>query len=172
MSFLNITPLKMMTASLLMTGLLSACATQPNDAHAGQDASASTSQRKIPAGQEGSLSPVPAFMGSGAGWRIDIQATGNMQHKFSLTGSDGVVKATGTLSYKGAVADAPNSLIVLSGQRDDIQAADNGVIVEIQSKACTDSAGQPHLHSISIHADSLAAQGLGQLQGCGDLAVY
>lgn len=176
---LNLSParLKMLAASLCVSGLLAACATQPNEAHSAHDAAQPAAQAKIAAGQEGSLSPVPAFMGGGAmaggaGWRIDIQATGNMQHKFSISGSDGVVKATGTLAYKGPVADAASSLIVLSGQRDDIQNADNGVIVEIQPKSCTDAAGQVHMHSVAVYADSLSALGMNRLQGCGDLAVY
>lgn len=171
MSLFIKSPLSVMAAGMLLTGLLSACATPSNEVHTAQDVTPS-SQRKIAAGQEGSLSPVPAFMGGGAGWRIDIQATGNMQHKFSITGSDGVVKATGTLAYKGPVADASSSLIVLNGKRDDIQNDDNGVIVEIQSKACTDTGGQPHMHSVAVYADSLAALGMNRLQGCGDLAVY
>lgn len=173
MTVLNPAPLKVLGASLLVAGLLSACATQPNEARSAHDAARPNTQAKIAAEQQGMLSPVPAFVGSGAGWRIDIQATGNMQHKFSITGSDGVVKATGTLAYKGPVADATSSLIVLSGQRDDIQSADNGVIVEIQAKACTDAGGeQPHMHSVAVYADSLAALGMNRLQGCGDLAVY
>lgn len=164
-------PLTVIVAGMLLAGLLSACATPSHEGYAA-DASTPSSQRKIAAGQEGALSPVPAFVGSGAGWRIDIQATGNMQHKFSITGGDGVVKATGTLAYKGPVADASSGLIVLNGTRDDIQNADNGVIVEIQPKACADASGQPHMHSVAVYADSLAALGMNRLQGCGDLAVY
>ncbi len=172
MRLLNTLSLKMMAASLLMAGLLTACATQPNEVHSAQDTSTPSSQRKIAARQQRQLSPVPAFSGSGPGWRIEIQATGNMQHTFRLSASDSVVKATGTLAYHGPVTDAPSGLIVLSGQRNDIQAADGSVIVEIQPKDCTDASGRQYQHSVSIHAASLAVQGLANIQGCGDLAVY
>ena len=168
------TTLKNMAGSLLLAGALAGCATQQNELKPEQ-ANAATqaqSQAKIAAGQEGRLSPVPAFSGGSQAWRIEIQAIGNMQHKFSITGSDGVVKATGTLAYKGPVVDVSSGLIVLSGQRDDIQSADNGVIVEIQPKTCTDATGQQHMHSVAVYADSLSALGMNRLQGCGDLAVY
>lgn len=172
MNHSNALPLKIIAITILLASLLSACATQPDEVHSSQETATPAAQRKIAAGQQGQLSPVPAFSGGAAGWRIEIQATGNMQHKFSLTGSDGVVKATGTLAYQGPLADAPSGLIVLSGQRNDIQSTNNGVIVEIQPKACTDASGRQYQHSVTVHADSLAAQGLAQLQGCGDLAVY
>lgn len=121
---------------------------------------------KIGADQVGKVSPVPAFKGFGEHWGIEIQATGEMSHKVELTWGSGSEKASGTVDYKGQPADAPGSLIVLSGELATKQGA-KPMVVEINRKDCTDDGDGAHRHSVQV-----TVEGLPQMRGCGDLAMY
>jgi hypothetical protein len=121
---------------------------------------------KIGADQVGKVSPVPAFKGFGEHWGIEIQATGERSHKVELTWGSGSEKASGTVDYKGQAADAPDSLIVLSGELATKQGA-KPMVVEISRKDCTDDGDGAHRHSVQVTVD-----GLPQMRGCGDLAMY
>ena len=76
---------------------------------------ANNDSAKIAAGQASQVSPVPAFKGFGEHWNIDIQSTGQMQHRFKLVWGSGSGTIQGTLKYTDAVANAPASMIILSG---------------------------------------------------------
>lgn len=122
---------------------------------------------KIGADQVGKLSPVPAFKGFGEHWSVDIQATGEMNHKVDLTWGSGGEKASGSARYNGQPADAPSSLIVLSGELSTAQGA-KPMTVEISRKDCIDDGDNKHSYSVQVHVE-----GMDPLQGgCGDLAVY
>lgn len=122
---------------------------------------------KIGADQVGKVSPVPAFKGFGEHWGIDIQATGEMNHKVDLTWGSGGEKASGSARYNGQPADAPSSLIVLSGELDTKLGA-KPMTIEIKAGECIDDGDNKHMHSVQVHVD-----GMDPLTGgCGDLAVY
>lgn len=121
---------------------------------------------KIGADQVGKVSPVPAFKGFGEHWNVDIQATGEMNHKVELTWGSGSEKASGSARYNGLPADAPNTLIVLSGELNTAQGA-KPMTIEIMHKECTDDADLKHTQTVNVHVE-----GLDTFKGCGDLAVY
>lgn len=122
---------------------------------------------KIGADQVGKLSPVPAFKGFGEHWSIDIQATGEMNHKVDLTWGSGSEKASGTARYNGQPADAPSTLIVLSGELNTKDGA-KPMTIEISKKECIDDGDNKHMQSVDVTVD-----GMDKLTGgCGDLAVY
>lgn len=122
---------------------------------------------KIGADQVGKVSPVPAFKGFGEHWSIDIQATGEMNHKVDLTWGSGGEKASGSARYNGQPADAPNSLIVLSGELNTPKGA-KPMTIEITAGECIDDGDNKHMHSVQVHVDGMDAL----TGGCGDLAVY
>ncbi|MEH6420506.1 hypothetical protein [Pseudomonas sp. CGJS7] len=121
---------------------------------------------KIGADQVGKVSPVPAFKGFGEHWSIDIHATGEMNHKVELTWGSGSEKASGSARYNGQPADAPSTLIVLSGELNTAAGA-KPMTVEISQKECTDDGDNKHMQSVDVHVD-----GMDKMSGCGDLAVY
>lgn len=130
----------------------------------------STSTSGPPPGlRGGQLSPVPAFNGGGEGWSIDITSTGGGAHDASLVWASGSRQSDFKLFYKGQPADAPSTLIVLSGE---IRAAGTlrPVIVEIKREPCKDDAGASFLHSVTVTAEGLVP-GTSQMRGCGHLAM-
>ncbi|MBT2750153.1 MULTISPECIES: hypothetical protein [unclassified Lysobacter] len=121
---------------------------------------------KIGADQVGKVSPVPAFKGFGEHWSIEIQATGEMNHKVDLTWGSGSEKASGSARYNGRPADAPGTPIVLSGELTGKDGA-KPMTIEISRQDCTDDGDTKHLQSVSVHVD-----GMDTFKGCGDLAMY
>lgn len=121
---------------------------------------------KIAADQVGKVSPVPAFKGFGEHWSIDLQASGGMDHSVALIWGSGSYRASGHALYRGQPADAPSSLIVLSGELRTEQGA-KPMTIEIQRQDCTDDGDRPHQHSVQV-----SVQGMDPMRGCGDLAVY
>lgn len=148
------------------TGSARSAASTAADSDAAGTPSTGKPMGKIAADQVGKVSPVPAFMGGGEHWSIDIQATGDMNHRVQLTWGSGSQKASGQLAYRGQPADAPRTLIVLSGELATAQGA-KPMTVEIRDSACTDDGDRPHRHSVQV-----TVEGLQQMRGCGDLAVY
>ncbi|MGF6418158.1 hypothetical protein ABH900_001637 [Stenotrophomonas sp. AN71] len=106
------------------------------------------------------LSPVPAFTGGGAGWRIEITSTGKGNHDASLS-VDGRTRK-GVLRYLGQPADAPSSLTVLSGEL-----GGQPAIVEIKRESCRNVEGVDTRASVQV-----TLEGQPQRRGCGHLAVY
>ncbi|KRB07737.1 hypothetical protein [Lysobacter sp. Root690] len=142
-------------------------ATAPTAADPNPAAPADPPMGKIGADQVGKVSPVPAFKGFGEHWSIDIHATGEMNHKVELTWGSGGEKASGSARYNGQPADAPSSLIVLSGELDTKQGA-KPMTIEIKAGECVDDGDNKHMHSVQVHVDGMDALS----GGCGDLAVY
>ncbi|WP_363799731.1 hypothetical protein ABU614_06170 [Lysobacter firmicutimachus] len=121
---------------------------------------------KIGADQVGKLSPVPALKGFGEHWSIQIQATGEMNHRVELTWGSGSEKASGQARYFGQPADAPADLIVLSGELSTVQGA-KPMTIEIDRMECIDDGDGRHRNSIRVSVD-----GMDKLEGCADLAMY
>ncbi|MBN8810787.1 MULTISPECIES: hypothetical protein [unclassified Sphingomonas] len=117
----------------------------------------------------GGLSPVPAFNGGGEGWSIDITSTGGGAHDASLVWASGSQRSDFKLFYRGQPADAPSTLIVLSGEMR-AGGALRPVIVEIKREPCKDDAGASFLHSVSVTAEGVVP-GTSQMRGCGHLAM-
>lgn len=117
----------------------------------------------------GALSPVPAFNGGGEGWSIDITSTGGGAHDASLVWASGSQRSDFKLFYRGQPADAPSTLIVLSGE---MRAGGTlrPVIVEIKREPCKDDAGTSFMHSVSVTAEGVVP-GTSQMRGCGHLAM-
>ncbi len=138
-------------ATALLAGLLAGCAST-----ASQTAGDAPRHPSIAA----DLSPVPAFTGGGAGWRIEIASTGQGNHEATLS-TDGVTRK-GTLRYLGQPADAPASLIVLNGEL-----GNQPAIVEIKRESCRNADGVDTQASVQV-----TMEGQPQRRGCGHLAVY
>lgn len=163
--------LSYLSAAVLSAALAGCAATTPAPAEPAvapdRLAPAERPAGKIGADQVGKVSPVPAFKGFGEHWSIDIQASGDMQHTVALTWGSGSYSAKGQARYNGQPADAPSSLIVLSGALDTAQGP-KPMIIEISRKDCTDDGDGAHQHSVSVRVEGMDPP----LQGCGDLAVY
>jgi hypothetical protein len=175
---MRLTPL----AAILTVAVLAACSKPPAvdppavDANKAATADATAPAATLPATQPmgkigadqvGKVSPVPAFKGFGEHWSIDIQATGEMNHKVDLTWGSGSEKASGSARYNGQPADAPSGLIVLSGELNTQQGA-KPMTIEIKAGECIDDGDNKHMHSVQVHVDGMDAL----TGGCGDLAVY
>ncbi|MGG2099804.1 hypothetical protein [Stenotrophomonas sp. NRRL B-14846] len=137
--------------AVLLTGLLAGCATP-----AAKTVADESRHPSIAAG----VSPVPAFSGGGAGWRIEITSTGQGNHDASLSAEGRTHK--GTLRYPGQPADAPSSLIVLNGEL-----GRQPAIVEIKRESCRNAEGVDTMASVHV-----TMEGQPQRRGCGHLAVY
>lgn len=168
------------TFAVLMTMALTACsATTPTEAAApaavGPEAAASQpppgASGKISPGMVGKVSPVPAFMGLGEHFNIQIQSRGGqtaegMPHRVHLVWGMGSYDAEGTLFYRSAPGPSRGAPILLDGTLDTAQGKKT-IRVEIVTEACTDDADKPHTQRVKI-----VVQGETDMQGCGDLAVY
>ena len=117
------------------------------------------------------VSPVPAFMGLGEHFNIEIksqgeQSTGGMRHHVRLVRGTGSEQAEGMLYYRGTPGPSRGAPIVLAGNLDTAQGSKT-VRVEIFTEACTDDADVAHPQRVKI-----VLQGETDMNGCGDLAVY
>ncbi len=161
--------------TLATTVVLAACtATTPTEAAApdpmpvGPPPGASG---KLSPEMVGKVSPVPAFMGLGEHFKIDIQSDGGQtpdgyRHRVQLTWGTGTRQAEGTLFYRGAGAISRGSPIALDGTLD-TAAGKKTIRVEIATEACTDEADVTHPQRVAV-----TVQGEAVMRGCGDLAVY
>ena len=114
---------------------------------------------KISAAQVGKLSPVPAFRGVGAGWRLQVQAVGDLGHDVVL--QRGGRELHGSAVYR---ADAPPAgAIELDGTLDD----GAPLRIRILRAPCTEADGRAHAHAVEVAIGPAAP-----LRGCGELAVY
>ncbi len=131
---------------------------------------------KISPDMVGKVSPVPAFMGLGEHFHIEIQSLGEqtaegMRHRVHLVWGMGTHEAEGTLFYRSAPdrsmpGPARGAPILLDGTLETAQGP-KSLRVDIITEACTDDADRPHPQRVTI-----ALQGETGMQGCGDLAVY
>ncbi len=161
-------------AALLMMTLTACSATTPTEAAAPEAASPGPppgAAGKLSPGMVGKVSPVPAFMGLGEHFNIEIQSRGGqtaegMPHRVHLVWGMGSYDAEGILFYRSAPGPSRGAPILLDGTLDTAQGKKT-IRVEIVSEACTDDADRPHPQRVKI-----VVQGETGMQGCGDLAVY
>ena len=116
---------------------------------------------KISADQVGKVSPVPAFLGGGADWSVEILSLGDMRHSVKLTSGAGV--QTGTAVYRPTMA--VQAQILLTGTLY-ASGGDRALRITLAPGECRDAAGS-HRHGVRIDIE-----GATSLQGCGDLAMY
>ncbi len=169
---------------LSLFALLAACsaATPPNAVAGGaketpppQSATPSVKPSATPSGKPaakmspdmvGKVSPIPAFIGEGQGWHVEIKALDATQHHVALDWTKTKIAESGTARYLGALDIARSSPLAIDGM---LQTRDGAktLRIEIRSEACTDSAGVVRPQRIAI-----VIQGRAPLNGCGDLAMY
>ncbi len=162
---------------LSLFALLGACsaATPPNAVAGGAKETPPPPQSATPSAKPaakispemvGKLSPIPAFIGEGQGWRIEIKALDATQHHVALDWINTKIAESGTARYLGALDIARSSPLAIDGM---LQTRDGAktLRIEIRSEACTDSAGVVRPQRIAI-----IIQGRAPLTGCGDLAMY
>ena len=161
--------------TLAATVVLAACtATAPTEAAAPDPMPAGPppgASGKLSPEMVGKVSPVPAFMGLGEHFRIDIQSDGGQtpdgyRHRVQLTWGTGTRQAEGTLFYRSTGASSRGAPIALDGTLD-TTAGKKTIRVEIATEACTDEADVAHPQRVSV-----TVQGEAVMHGCGDLAVY
>jgi hypothetical protein len=121
---------------------------------------------KISPDMVGKVSPIPAFIGEGQGWRIEIKALDATQHYVALDWTKTKIAESGTARYLGALDVARGSPLAIDGMLQTRGGAKT-LRVEIRSEACTDTAGVVRPQRIAI-----VIQGRAPLNGCGDLAMY
>ena len=118
------------------------------------------SHGKIAADQVGKVSPVPAFEGGAADWRISIHATGGMRHGVRL--SQGSNAANGTARYRKSGMPGMHALDgTLYSDR-----GDRAMHITLQRGNCSGADGRVHPYGVEVLID-----GMTPLQGCGDLAL-
>lgn len=169
------------TFAVLMMMSLTACSatTAPTEAVApvAVGAEAATSgpppgaSGKISPDMVGKVSPVPAFIGLGEHFNIEIQSDGGptaqgMRHRVHLVWGMGTYDAEGILFYRSAPGPSRGAPIALDGSLQTAQ-GQKTIRVEIITEACTDDADRPHPQRMKI-----TLQGAADMHGCGDLAVY
>ncbi len=121
---------------------------------------------KIAASMVGSVSPVPAFMGAGADFKIDIQSEGEMRHRVNLLWDNGSRAGEGMLVYRGTPGPSHGAPITLEGTLDTGKGTKT-IRVDIVTEACIDATGLAHPQRVVV-----VVQGENALRGCGELAVY
>jgi hypothetical protein len=161
--------------TLAASAVLGACtATTPTEA-----ATPGAAPAGLPPGASGKLSPemvgkvspVPAFMGLGEHFKIDIQSEGGqtpegLRHRVHLVWGTGSREAGGMLFYRGAPGPAHGAPIALDG-RLETTTGSKPIRVEIVTEACTDDADVAHPQRVTV-----TVQGETAMRGCGELAVY
>lgn len=108
------------------------------------------------------ISPVPAFRGGDAHWRIEIQSVGDLRHEVVLT--QGGVRMTGTLGYRPVPGVDEAGPFDLHGALHGPQ-GDAPMRVHLQREACIDDAGA---HAWKVLVD---VEGQAPRDGCGDIAT-
>jgi hypothetical protein len=164
------------TAAVLMAAMTACSATQPPAAAAPP---ADPPQMRPPAGASGKLSPemvgrvspVPAFMGLGEHFNIQIQSEGGdsptgLRHRVALAWGTGTHEAEGTLFYRDTPGPSHGAPIALDGTLDTAKGSKT-IRVEIVTEPCTDEADVTHPQQVTI-----TVQGETPMHGCGELAVY
>lgn len=163
------------TFTLSASVLLAACtATPPSEAAPVEatQAQATTggpppgASGKISPSMVGSVSPVPAFMGAGKDFKIDIQSEGDMRHRVNLLWDNGSRAGDGVLVYRGTPGPSHGAPITMEGTLNTVRGA-TPVRVEITTETCTDASGLEHPQRVVV-----SVQGENAMHGCGELAVY
>ncbi len=160
---------------LPLFALLAACsvAAPPNAVAGGAQELPPTSEKpsgkpagKISPHMVGKLSPIPAFIGEGRGWRVKIRSLDSSQHHVDVEWTMSAITESGTARYRGALDVARGSPLAIDGM---LQTRDGArtLQIEILTEACTDAAGVVRPQRIDI-----MVEGRAPLNGCGDLAMY
>ncbi len=166
---------KMSVLALAASIVLVACtATTPTEAAAPDQTPSGPppgASGKLSPEMVGKVSPVPAFMGQGEHFRIDIQSEGGqtpdgLRHRVHLVWGMGTYDAEGTLFIRGKAGPSHGAPIALDGTLDTAKGPKT-LRVEIITEACTDDADVAHPQRVKI-----TLQGESAMNGCGDLAVY
>lgn len=121
---------------------------------------------KLAPGMVDKVSPVPAFMGLGEHFNIEIQAEDAQRHRVHLVWGSGTWSADGTVFHRGTPGPKHDGVIALDGTLDTAKGT-RAIRVEIRTGHCVDEADRPHPQSVTVQVE-----GESLLQGCGDLAVY
>ena len=126
---------------------------------------------KLSADMVDKVSPVPAFMGLGEHFNIEIQGEGGptaegLRHRVHLVWGMGAYEADGALFYRGTPGPSRGAPIALDGTLDTAKGK-QAIRVEIVTEACTDDADVAHPQRVTV-----TVQGEPVMRGCGDLAVY
>ena len=165
------------TAVVLIAALTACTATQPQAAVAPPTDPPQTSlpppgaSGKLSADMANKVSPVPAFMGLGEHFNIEIQGEGGptaegLRHRVRLVWGMGTYEAEGTLFYRGTPGPSRGAPIALDGMLDTAKGK-QAIRVEIVTEACTDDADVAHPQRVTV-----TVQGESTMRGCGELAVY
>lgn len=165
------------TAAMLMVAMTACSATQPTAATAPLvDPPQATlpppgASAKLSPDMVGKVSPVPAFMGLGEHFRVEIQSEGGetadgLRHRVHLVWGMGSDDARGTLFYRGAPGPSRGAPIALDGTLDTAKGS-RTIWVEIATEPCIDDADVTHPQQVNI-----TLQGEIKMTGCGELAVY
>lgn len=121
---------------------------------------------KISPDMVGKLSPIPAFIGQGKGWRVEIQSLDATQHHVALESTNKNITESGTARYLGALDIARGSPLAIDGMLQTREGA-KALRIEIRTETCIDTAGVKRPQRVAIAVDGRAP-----LNGCGDLAMY
>ena len=108
------------------------------------------------------ISPVPAFRGGDADWRIEIQSVGDLRHEVVLT--QGGVRMAGLLRYRPLPGEGAGGPFDLHGALRALR-GDAPMHVRLQRETCVDVAGA---HAWKVRVD---VEGHAPRAGCGDLAM-
>ncbi|MFC7301047.1 hypothetical protein [Cognatiluteimonas weifangensis] len=117
---------------------------------------------KLGTDQVGVLSPVAAFEGGGADWRIEIRADGGLRHGVRL--QRGATGDPGSARYRPAAGTAAPGEHRLEGTLY-TASGDRAMRIELQRGECRDAAAHTWPWRVRVEVD-----GLPSLHGCGELA--
>lgn len=153
------------------TNTVAASETATPDASAAANGPPPGASGKISPDMVGKISPVPAFMGLGEHFSIEIQSQGEqttegMRHRVRLVLGMGSEESEGTVYFRGTPGPSRGAAIVLEGNLETAQ-GQKTIRVEIITEACVDDADVAHPQRVKI-----LLQGEAEMNGCGDLAVY
>ena len=170
-------PLALLSATLAAACAPTATAPAQDPTPPAPDGVPARAAGKMSAAQVGTLTPVPAFQGGGAGWRVEIQSLGDMRHSVRLTsnlltsspptsGQPARVD-NGTVVYQPPPSSLPTPATILLTGTLYGPGGDRALRITLNAHTCRDAAGAEHRHAVQVEV-----AGAPDLHGCGDLAVY
>lgn len=162
-------PSPALIAAAIAAGLsVSACTAAPpaDGAPAPAAKPAPAPSAKIAPEMVGKVSPIPAFMGAGKDWRIEIQSLDATQHSVTVHWPQTDETASGTATYRDAL-DAPRGAALALDGKLQLGAAVKALRLRIETARCQGADGADHPQRIEVEIE-----GRPSMSGCGDLAVY
>ncbi|NUS38380.1 MAG: hypothetical protein HOQ02_05085 [Lysobacter sp.] len=115
-----------------------------------------------PGGVEGAISPIPAFRGGDARWRMEIQSVGDLRHDVTLR--QGRARLQGTLTYRPVPGVGESGPFDLDGTLY-MPRGDAAMHVHLERDPCLDARGA-HAWKVQVFVDGQAPRA-----GCGDIAM-